>query len=259
MMRVLAIIGSPRKHGNTYEAVQRVESELRALGQVEVEYLCLSDRDLKLCRGCRVCFGRGEDHCPHDDDMLSIRDKMIAADGLILSSPTYTMAVSALFKNLIDRLSFLCHRPGLFRNVLAVATTGVAGEGTVLRYMHHPVTAWGGRVVGELGVNTGKLGRSPRYQRQVEVRARRAARRFYRAMEAGREPAPSLRGLVEFPMRRAYFQGDVEDVYDKQYWQGRGWLDGDVRYYYPVQTGFVKGLAAKVMMVIVKLFVMPFI
>jgi multimeric flavodoxin WrbA len=54
-MKILTIMGSPRK-GNTYRAVRRIEENMKAMGDVEFEYLWLKDAGLAECKGCTVCF-----------------------------------------------------------------------------------------------------------------------------------------------------------------------------------------------------------
>ena len=52
MKRVAAFIGTQtRRH--TYEAVQEFEKRLKELGDVEFEYVFLSDYNLEFCRGCK--------------------------------------------------------------------------------------------------------------------------------------------------------------------------------------------------------------
>jgi len=49
MIKVLAIIGSPRKKGNTYQLVQRVENQLNQLKpDIHVEYVFLSECRLEI-------------------------------------------------------------------------------------------------------------------------------------------------------------------------------------------------------------------
>ena len=54
-MKIIGIIGSPRKGGNTEimikEALKAVEKE-----GVEIDVIRLYDLDLKPCDGCRICF-----------------------------------------------------------------------------------------------------------------------------------------------------------------------------------------------------------
>jgi multimeric flavodoxin WrbA len=54
-MKILTIRGSPRK-GNTYRAVRRIEENLKAMGDVQFEYLWLKDAGLADCKGCTVCL-----------------------------------------------------------------------------------------------------------------------------------------------------------------------------------------------------------
>jgi len=58
-MKILAIIGSPRKKGNSYKATKEVEERMKQLGKVEFEYLFLKDADLKMCSGCFNCVSKG--------------------------------------------------------------------------------------------------------------------------------------------------------------------------------------------------------
>ena len=59
-MKVLAIMGSPRKKGNTYKVSRMVEESMKKLGKVEFEYVFLKDLNIKTCLGCQVCFNKGE-------------------------------------------------------------------------------------------------------------------------------------------------------------------------------------------------------
>lgn len=98
-MKILVLIGSGRKDGNTTRVVELVQGHLEALAEqtgvtMETETLFLNDLDISSCRGCRLCFDRGEDACPLKDDIPEIREKFDAADGLILASPVYVNDVS---------------------------------------------------------------------------------------------------------------------------------------------------------------------
>ncbi|MBN1933857.1 MAG: flavodoxin family protein, partial [Anaerolineae bacterium] len=73
-MKILVLIGSYRKKGNTARIVQMVEARMQALvaqhaTPLEWETLFLGDMDIRPCRGCRACFDQGEDKCPLKDDI----------------------------------------------------------------------------------------------------------------------------------------------------------------------------------------------
>jgi len=94
-MKVLAIMGSPRKRGSGYKAVKQIEEKMMELGDIDFDYLFLKDANLQLCRGCFTCISRGEDRCPLKDDRAGIEGKILGSDGVILSSPGYVQNVRA--------------------------------------------------------------------------------------------------------------------------------------------------------------------
>jgi multimeric flavodoxin WrbA len=63
MKKVTAFVGSAHRK-NTHKAVVQFLENLEALGDVECEIVTLSKYDLGICRGCRLCFERGEEYCP---------------------------------------------------------------------------------------------------------------------------------------------------------------------------------------------------
>ncbi len=127
-MKILAIMGSPRKKGNTYKVVQEIEERMKEMGDLEFEYLFLKDANLEPCRGCHTCLLKGEDLCPIDDDRPKIEEQILNSDGVILASPVYLFNVSALMKKFLDRFAYVCHRPRFFNQYLmSVSTAGGSG------------------------------------------------------------------------------------------------------------------------------------
>jgi multimeric flavodoxin WrbA len=98
-MRVLGIVGSPRKNGNTDILV---EESLRgaASAGAETEKVLLADLRIGPCRACEACK-RGE--CVQEDDMPALLEKMFAADAWALGTPVYWWGPSAQMKAFIDR------------------------------------------------------------------------------------------------------------------------------------------------------------
>jgi len=102
-MRVVAFSGSARKNGNSAVMVRAVFDELAKAG-VETELVQLAGESVHGCRACYVCARRKDRRCSHDDDVVNgCIEKMIAADGIILASPTYFADVTPEIKALIDR------------------------------------------------------------------------------------------------------------------------------------------------------------
>ena len=59
-MKVLAILGSPRKSGDTVSITRKIEDSLKKMAEVELEYLFLVDSRIESCTGCFNCFKNGE-------------------------------------------------------------------------------------------------------------------------------------------------------------------------------------------------------
>jgi multimeric flavodoxin WrbA len=106
-MKAIAINGSPRNSGNTHLLLTKVLEPLIASGW-ETELLQLGGRDIHGCRACFQCFKLKNLRCACTDDVFNeIADKLLAADALLLGSPTYFTDVTAEMKALLDRLGFV--------------------------------------------------------------------------------------------------------------------------------------------------------
>lgn len=101
-MKVVAFNGSPRKEGNTRDAITIVLEELGKAG-IETECVQLGGSDIRGCRACYKCFELKDKRCIQKDDANGFIEKMIEADGIIIGSPTYFANVSTEVKALIDR------------------------------------------------------------------------------------------------------------------------------------------------------------
>ena len=104
VVKLLGIVGSPRKGGNT-EIV--IKEALKAGEQegAETELIHLVDFSLKPCDACRACFETK--NCVIGDDAEKIFQKMTEADGIIVGSPVYFGNVNAQTKIFIDRIGYL--------------------------------------------------------------------------------------------------------------------------------------------------------
>jgi multimeric flavodoxin WrbA len=102
-MKVVAFNGSARKDGNTAILVRRVFSALEKEG-IETELVQLAGRPIHGCAACGQCFKNKNQRCAVDDDIVNdCIEKMLAADGIILASPTYFADLTSETKALIDR------------------------------------------------------------------------------------------------------------------------------------------------------------
>ena len=100
MKKILGLIGSPRKLGNSELMVKEIS--LNVPMEHELVLLNLTKINLKLCTGCYQCLFK-EGKCYLEDDMDLVIRNIEQACGVILAAPTYFLGPYGSFKNLVDR------------------------------------------------------------------------------------------------------------------------------------------------------------
>jgi len=99
-MKILGLSCSPRKQGNTMLLLKEALEGAKQEG-AEVELYSVAGKNIKPCDGCRVCDKTGR--CHIKDDMESLYDKLLEADGIIFGTPVYFYSMTAQAKAIIDR------------------------------------------------------------------------------------------------------------------------------------------------------------
>lgn len=102
MSRIVVLIGSMRKDGNTDLLARSFAKGASQNNNVEI--ISVADYKVNPCIGCNSCFTRENNACFQNDDMAAIYDKLKAADVLAVASPVYFYGISAELKAIVDRL-----------------------------------------------------------------------------------------------------------------------------------------------------------
>jgi len=111
-MRVIAINGSPKKDGNTRLLLETVLEPLAQAGW-ETEIAQIGGKNIHGCRACGKCWEKQDNHCSFaKDEFNGIFERMLAADAIILGSPTYFSDVTSEMKALMDRAGFVAMANG---------------------------------------------------------------------------------------------------------------------------------------------------
>ncbi|SDP32941.1 flavodoxin family protein [Desulforhopalus singaporensis] len=100
-MKMLMVLGSPRKDGNG-EVIARIMAEVLEKGGWTVDYVRLNSLKLRPCQGCGGCDKTGV--CVVKDDMGPIYEKVDEADRVMMVSPVYFYSLSAQCKIFGDRM-----------------------------------------------------------------------------------------------------------------------------------------------------------
>ena len=105
-MKAVAIVGSPRKSGNT-EILARHTLKAIAEEGLDTELVSLAGMDIRPCNACMVCRESGEEKCPIDDDLMPLYEKIKEADAVILGAPVYYGSATALLKAFMERCGYM--------------------------------------------------------------------------------------------------------------------------------------------------------
>jgi multimeric flavodoxin WrbA len=113
MSKLIAFVGSPRKHANIYTLVNRVVEGAKDNG-LETKIYYLNELNIRPCQSCMYCRQPESERCTINDDLKDFYSEIKDAEYLILASPVYIHQISGLLKNAIDRFYPLTdhkHRP----------------------------------------------------------------------------------------------------------------------------------------------------
>src|ERR1035437_3295780 len=131
-IKVVAFNGSARKGGNTSILLRYVLRELEQEG-IETELVEMSGQKIHGCLACRKCSTRKDRRCSQTDDFGNVCiEKMEAADGILLGSPTYVADVSPEIKALMDRACLVSKaNGGMFARKVGAAVVAVRRAGAI--------------------------------------------------------------------------------------------------------------------------------
>ena len=100
--RILVVMGSPRKKGNSSTLSAEVIAGAEEVGAVVHSYH-LNDMDIGPCTACDACRDATADDCVLGDNMADLYPLIREADAIVIASPIYWFSVSAQTKLFMDR------------------------------------------------------------------------------------------------------------------------------------------------------------
>ena len=149
-IKVLGIVGSPRRYGNTETIVDKVLEGAKEVG-AEVEKVILNDLEVEPCQACDACSSSGL--CSISDDMVQIYDKMRESSVFIYGTPVYYWGPTAQFKAFMDRL-LAASKQGIIKNKKVILVVPLGGSEPVARHtigmITDPVNYLGAEIVAKI-------------------------------------------------------------------------------------------------------------
>jgi multimeric flavodoxin WrbA len=219
-MRIVAINGSGTgAKGVTGQTLEGVVEGVRESG-AEVELFFLNELKITPCTGCGTCKRTGQ--CVFKDDYPKIKDAMLAADGVIFSSPNYIRNVSSQIKALLDRsFCFLFHCQAMKGKygVVVIASGGPQYQ-PVEDYLMHVTGSMGCWKVGSVVAAESQMNDS---DERVNVLDEAAAlgRRLVNAIKTKQSfPDQEEEREMTFEMMRWMIDKTKDDApFEYEYWQ----------------------------------------
>ena len=231
-MKITVIYGS-EKHGVTYHLT---EAFLECFGEdAEIQRFFLPRDCPAFCSGCCSCFLKGEAFCKDAASVGKLRDGIIAADLLVLSSPVYAFHATAAMKNMLDHFAFqwMVHRPeaSMFSKRAVIITQSIgAGQRSTVKDIRDSLSWWG---ISRIGVFKMPLMEDIFWEKLSEKRRALLLKNIQKlGMKTkklcGKKAKPSLITKIKFSICRMMQKSVYEnhpDGYDAAYWKSQGWLD----------------------------------
>lgn len=100
-MKVLCLLGSPRRKGNSATLADRFLATAQQCGAT-TETIFLNSLNNRGCQACYACKTRSE-ACVIQDDLAPVLAAVHQADLLVLATPVYYGDITAQLKGFIDR------------------------------------------------------------------------------------------------------------------------------------------------------------
>lgn len=222
--RILGIVGSPRKGGNTEILTEHLLNGAEEMG-TETELVSLSDLNLNYCRSCHHCLETGV--CAISDDIEPLKEKLLRSDGIVLASSTQAQTISGNMKVFIDRLLLHVFKQSLQgKYVASISVGGFYGMNKVTKYLNDTAWAMGANKVGSITARSWEKGDILK-EGQVLTRANKL----------GKDLVTAIRTKKKYPLQTFFRKTGPLKLFRKfilmypermpiayNHWKEKGWL-----------------------------------
>ena len=227
-MKILTIMGTSHR-GNTRAIVDLFLKEFEN-EKNEFEEVILPNDFNKCCLGCTNCILKGEDKCPHYNEINSIVEKIEKADLIIMATPVFVGSCTGSLKILLDHFGYmwLVHRPkeSMFNKVgLIITTAGGSGVKQTVKLLKTNLFYLGVPQIYNYGVTTMKMGGNYcdyKNKDKIKKQVSKKAKQITKTLEKRKVRFKTKFFFKLFGMT----QKNGWNKTDSDYWKEKGWLNG---------------------------------
>ncbi len=170
-MKVLALVGSPRRLGNSEILAKEMLAALPA--DAEKEMVRLTELRIEPCRACYACLP-AERGCVIEDDLAFLLARVKAADAVVIAAPCYFLGAHTSVKTVGDRLIAILANSAEYagKRCVTAVTYGIPGwEGYAREMVMNFARFLHLEVVGSMLVQAASPGEAARPEVLAEARA----------------------------------------------------------------------------------------
>ncbi|NLX83726.1 MAG: flavodoxin family protein [Clostridiales bacterium] len=189
------------------------------------------------CLGCKQCFIKDMDACPHYGTTGGIWKAMLACDLLVFILPTYVFGVPGQLKTLLDHFGgrWIVHKPSpqmLTKRALIINQAMGAGLGSTVRQLRSNLLFWGTSCVRALTTRVMEMHYDLVSPRVINRLNQQIDREIIRALRGSPRPGFKAKALYrgmalgQRIIKRSQDKKGQTTTSDYTFWQQQGWLKG---------------------------------
>lgn len=224
-MKITVVYGTEKK-GCTYNIVQEV---VKNIAGAETNEIFLPKALPEFCVSCCKCFTEETGTCTNDKYTVPIREKLLWADLIILTSPVYAYHVSGQMKVFLDHFAnmWIVHRPekAMFsKQGLVIATASGPVFSDTLKEMKDSLDFWGVAKTYKLGGAVFETRWSHVSPKKKDKLMKRAGSIADKIQKNHGKVKPCFRVRKWFYISRMMQKHIAANPADVTYWQEQGWI-----------------------------------
>ena len=227
----ITVINGTEVMGCTYHIKESFLDALRDSSEIKEFYLPKALP--QFCRGCKTCFFKSENLCPHAEYVMPIWEAILGADLLVFTTPVYAMRASAQMKCLLDHLCvhWMVHRPDdrMFHKRAVILTDAIGVfNGGAQKDIATSLTWLGVPHIRKLGIGLmegvfwNEL--SDKRRNQITGQTRKLAQRYRHASQARRGLKTGALFAFTRMMHQTFARKEKALSADNQHWLNKGWI-----------------------------------
>ena len=227
----ITVLNGTEIQGCTYHIKESFLEELRDNNEITEFYL---PKDLpSFCCGCKNCFLKNEQLCPHAEYTMPIWESMLNSDLLVFASPVYALRTTAQMKSLLDHLCahWMVHRPDdrMFTKKAVILTNAIGVfNGGAQKDIATSLMWLGVSDIKKLG--TGLMegviwNELSEKRRDAIIRKTKKLAQRYKQVKSGHKGLKvSVLFAVTRKMHQAIASKEKHLSADNEYWVSKGWV-----------------------------------